>query len=266
MFYRNRKYSPVDLSAFVAVITFAATVIALLILSSTGSQVCAAEPVLFSAQYEVSKGIMSIGHTTRSLEKLEDGNYKFESLSKPGGVAKLFTSGKVRETSIWKWDNANFVPVNYRYKNSSSANRDVILTFDWEKHEVTNSINGDPWTMPIEPGTLDKLLFQMKIMHDLQQGHTTFSYPVADGGKLKTYDISVTGEKIVKMDIGTFNTVVVEYKKNDRTTKMWCAKELNFLPVRIEQQKDDGGSVTADLIKLSGIVIPESAKPKPDKK
>lgn len=232
-----------------------------LLLSVTHTLALASDsPVLFNAKYEVSKGIMSIGTTVRSVEKTKDGHYKFESVSKPGGVAKLFTSGKVRETSIWQWQEQQFIPIFYHYKNSGNSKREVKLDFDWEGMEVTNTINGDPWKMSVETGTLDKLLYQLKLMHDLQQGQTTFSYHVADGGKLKTYDIKVTGEQVIELEIGTFNTVVVEYKKNDRVTTMWCAKELQYFPVRIEQQKEEDSAVTADLVKLNGINIPDSVK------
>jgi hypothetical protein len=218
-------------------------------------------PVPFTAQYQVTKGVMSVGSTTRTLHDKGNGNFVFESVTKPGGIAKLFTRGKVVERSYWHWQENNFIPNEYTYQNSSDQKRDVKLIFDWQAFEVTNIINGDPWTMALEENALDKLLYQLAIMYDLSAGKNSLVYKVADGGTMKTYDVAISGTERLSTDMGVFDTIKVVITKNNRQTTLWCAEKLQFLPVRIEQRKDDDGPITANLIELEGIPLPGRQSP-----
>ena len=222
------------------------------------------EPTPFTAKYKVTKGIMSVGSTKRTLKDEGNGYYVFESVTEPGGIAKLFTTGKVVERSFWRFQNNKLVPHEYTYTNSGDQKRDVKLEFDWDNYKVTNIINGDPWTMDIAEETLDKLNYQLAIMYDLSQGKNKLLYQVADGGKMKTYDIKIEGEVRLVTELGTFNTLKIVRSTENRTTIMWCAKELQYLPVKIEQKKKDG-SVTAELVDVSGIPYTSKQKQKPVK-
>lgn len=244
------------------------SVILTVVLSVNALATAAQTPTPFTAHYQVTKGVMSVGSTKRTLQDKGNGQFVFESVTKPGGIAKLFTRGKVVERSHWRLNDNRLVPHEYTYKNSSDQKRDVKLLFNWEQNEVTNIINGDPWKMELEDNTLDKLLYQLAIMYDLTDGKTNLIYKVADGGAMKTYDIKITGMERVSIDLGDFDTVKVVVTKSTRLTTLWCAKELQFLPVRIEQRKkDDDVPVTANLIELEGIPLPSrksyEAVPKP---
>lgn len=213
-------------------------------------------PIPFIAEYQVTKGVMSVGSTTRILHDKGEGNFVFESITKPGGIAKLFTRGKVVERSYWRLQESNLVPHEYTYQNSSDQKRDVKLIFNWQAFEVTNIINGDPWTMELEENTLDKLLYQLAIMYDLSAGKDSLIYRVADGGTMKTYNVAISGTERLTTELGVFDTVKVVITKNKRTTTLWCAQQLQYLPVRIEQRKKDDGPITANLIELQGIPLP----------
>jgi hypothetical protein len=216
-------------------------------------------PTPFTAHYQVTKGVMSVGRTTRTLRDNGKGEFIFESVTKPGGIATLFTRGKVVERSHWRWQDNNLVPYEYIYQNSSDQKRDVKLIFNWQSLQVTNIINGDPWTMQLEENTLDKLLYQLAIMYDLNAGKENLSYKVADGGTMKIYDVAIGGKEKLAIEMGVFDTIKVVITKNNRQTTLWCAKKLQYLPVRIEQQKEeDDGRITADLIELEGIPLPGS--------
>jgi hypothetical protein len=110
--------------------------------------------------------------------------------------------------------------------------------------------------MDLEENTLDKLLYQLAIMYDLSAGKNSLIYKVADGGTMKTYDVVISGKERLAMEIGVFDTIKVVITKNNRQTTLWCAEKLQFLPVRIEQRKEDDGPITANLIELTGIPLP----------
>lgn len=265
-FYITNKLTPtyqsLPLFKTCKILTAALNSVLLLLLTTGNSfaDTIGIKPTPFTAEYKVTKGIMSVGSTHRKLEDKGNGYFLFESVTKPGGIAKLFTSGKVVERSYWRLLGDKLVPQEYEYTNSSDQKRNVKVKFDWDNNKVTNTVNGDPWTMDVEEETLDKLIFQLAVMYDLSQGATLLMYQVADGGKTKTYNIEIMGEERVVTELGTFNTIKVVRTNNKRTTTMWCAKELQYLPARIEQKKEDDSPVTADLVDLSGIPVPKETK------
>jgi len=213
----------------------------------------AALPEQFTAIYSVKTAGVTIGETRRELSQ-KNGLYLFESITRPKGIAKLFTDGQVIERSQWQFFQNRPRPLNYTFFNSGSKkNRNIKLDFDWEKNRVINTINDKPWSMPLEHDTSDKLLYQLRIMQDLPTDNEALRYPVADGGKLKYYIIEILGTEQIRTPLGVFTATRLRYTKGRRKTTLWCAEELQYLPVRIEQRKDDDSPVTAVLTSVKGI-------------
>jgi len=210
-------------------------------------------PDQFTAVYSVKKAGVTIAETKRVLSR-ENDQYLFESITRPSGIATLFTDGQVVERSQWQFFQDKPRPLQYTFFNSGGKKkRNVTLNFDWDKNQVTNTINGEPWSMALEYGTSDKLLYQLRIMQDLPTANGALRYPVADGGKLKYYDIKIIGKERIRTPLGIFTTVRLQHTKGRRKTTMWCAEELQYLPVRIEQRKGSDSAVTAVLTKVKGF-------------
>ena len=211
-------------------------------------------PSPFTAVYALKKGPIIIGETRRSLIIDNEGNNIFESVTRPRGVAKLITRGQIVERSRWIVQQDRLTPLEYTYFNTGSEqSHDVHLYFDWQAHTITNTINGDPWHMPLVDGAQDRLLYQLQLMQDLQDGKTKISYPVADGGKLKTYALERMGVETITTPLGTFETVRLRLVHGKRQTTIWCAATLDFLPVRIEQRTEDEGPLNAVLESVKGL-------------
>lgn len=229
-------------------------------LMGIGNSQAAPFPEQFSASYDVKKAGITIGETRRVLSR-ENGQYLFESITRPVGIATLFTNGQVVERSLWQFFQGQPRPMQYTFFNSGSKKkRNIQLDFDWEKNQVINIINNKPWTMPLEHGTSDKLLYQLRIMQDLATASGSLRYPVADGGKLKYYDIKILGRERIRTPLGTFEAVRLQHTKKGRQTTMWCAQELDYLPVRIEQRKNNDSPVVAVLTSVSGF-NPKNKRP-----
>ncbi len=213
-------------------------------------------PESFEAVYELKKGFVTFGETRRTLKKLEQGRFTYESKTKPTGFAAFFVKGEVSEKSIWQFQGERLQPLEFSYLNTGGGKkREVELKFDWQAKKVTNRINGDPWTMALTDGTLDKLLYQLSLMKDLAAGKKQMKYAIADGGKLKTYDIRVRGEETIETPAGKFDTIIVAREGDERSTTMWCAKSLNYLPVKIQQIEADGNRFSAELSQVKGLPV-----------
>jgi hypothetical protein len=94
------------------------------------------------------------------------------------------------------------------------------------------------------------------MMLALQQDKKDVTFNVADGGKLKEYRFKVVGQETLEVPAGTFATVKVTKLRNNkkRQTYVWCAPELNYLPVRIWQRETDDSVYTSDLESFSGAL------------
>ncbi len=223
-------------------------------------------PEEFSAYYQSAKGLIS-GKTIISLKPVEDGGYLYQSLTTVTGLMSVFAEGEILEQSYWQYDNNKIRPMKYIYRRTSKKNRNVELTFDWQNYRVTNSINSDPWKMDIQDNTLDKLVYQLVMMRDLQkeaeetetkkendkEKKKKLIYSIADGGKLKNYELVILGKEKINTKLGVLETVKVSRTNARRTLTMWCAPKFGYLPVWIRQEKKGGTNYTAKIYKLEGF-------------
>ena len=212
-------------------------------------------PTRFTAVYDVKKGPVTIGETRRTLMPDGPDAFVFESVTRPTGMSRLLRSGQVVERSRWTWHGRHLRPLEYTYfSRGGEAPRTVNLRFDWQRRQLTNSINGEPWQMPLgDDLTVDKLLFQLRLMHDLPTTQRWLRYPVADGGRLKTYRLEILGTETIRIPSGTWKTIRVRSNNGALQTTFWCAERLRYLPVRIERRRADGSVVNAVLRSQQGL-------------
>ena len=97
---------------------------------------------------------------------------------------------------------------------------------------------------------LDKLVYQAQLMFDLGNSPEELNYDIADKSKLKTYLIRNLGVERVETDAGHFDTVKLERAStgSQRRTRVWCASELGWLPVKVEP-RDKKGAVTIAVLR-----------------
>ena len=177
----------------------------------------------------------------------------------------MFRNDKVSESSLFKLHNQHLRPLEYRFDHTGSKKeRHAYLKFDWIKREVANTVEGHTWEMEIPEKALDKLIVQLAVMMDLDAGKQELVYAIADGGKLKEYTFGIVGKEKLRVPAGEYETVKLERlrKDNDRTTYLWCAPSLGYLPVRIKQiEHEDGVTYLSELKQTSLGVQPVGTVP-----
>ena len=222
--------------------------------SPAGAENVAALPT-FEVEYTLYAKNTKAARIIRSLERLDENIYEYRSETKTVGLVSLFKKVHIVETSNLMVQDHLLQPVLYSYKRTGDKKkRDVSIEFNWHGRKIKNTINGDFWHMPIEPAVMDKLLYQLAIMYDLQNGHTPDTYLIADGGGIKTYRFERLGEETVETPLGSFNTIKMLRHKpgSSRRSVFWCAPELNFLQVKVEHTEKDGSRTVAVIKSLQG--------------
>ena len=234
-------------------ITMAALLLAFTGMTCTSS---AQEQTLpeFEAFYDVYRSGIKIARTQRTFAHQQDGTLIYRSETKVAGIAAIFRNDRIIEQSIWQYIDGRAVPHQYLYEHTgSSKERNVTIDFDWDKNQITNSINGSPWQMPAAEGMLDKLLYQYSIMLDMQAGKSSLHYTIADGGTEKIYRFEKLGEEVLETPLGNLKTIKMKRYRpdSDRESIFWSAPELGYLPVKLENT-DDGVKTVVVIKALSG--------------
>ncbi len=214
-------------------------------------------PTPFKAEYSLHSKGFEVAHITRLFRPLPDGTYIYESNSHTVGVLSLFRDDRIVERSHWQPTDSGFQPLHYTYRHTGSKkNRDVKIDFDWKNSKVSMWVNDDHWQMTLEPGTLDKMVYQLAVMRDLQRGLETFHYRIADGGKMKSYNFEAFKQEPVQTPYGDFdNALKVERFRDDREreTIFWCVPQLDYLPVKVVNIEPDGLKTTAVLKQYAAL-------------
>ena len=202
----------------------------------------------FEAQYSLyAKGVV-VASITRRLAEFDDNSYEYRSETKTTGLVALFKRVRVVETSRFSLQGQQLRPDYYSYARSGGKEkRDVSVLFDWTDNRIKHTINGESWQMPAQPGVMDKLLYELAIRHDVDNGHSPVVYQVADGGGIRTYNFERLGEETISTPLGTHETIKMVRRKSNsgRVTVFWCAKDLDFLAVQVEFIEQDGSKTRA---------------------
>lgn len=202
----------------------------------------------FEAEYRVKMGALR-GAMRMSLTHGEDGLVA-SSLLEPRGLAGLFARGRVEETAWLAIDADRVVPQRYAMIDTiDKDNEEIAMNFDWVTQVASGSSADGDFDHAIDLATYDRTSIQYALMLDLLHGRSAAQYTMLDGKRRKALTISHLGDSVVKVPLGEFKVRKVRHQaaNSSRMVTLYCAPELGFLPVRIEQHRKGKLVVRADL-------------------
>jgi len=203
----------------------------------------AAAPAPYRMTYRLTSDTTVIGELVQTLQRTTPGRWRFRSELNPSGFLISLVSGRIVEVTELEEQAGRLRPLGYRFERRGlGRNRDVTVTFDWAAGRAHNEVNGKRWSMEIPADALDKHSLLLVVAGDLAAGRTVDAYPVADGGKLKTYGHEALGEERVATPLGELATLKLDRTRvgKEDGTLFWHAPALDHLPVRVERVDDDG--------------------------
>ncbi len=269
----EKSYSLISKTAIFYALPFILLLIFSLISMAAGKQGIAANKAIapdtrttlkpFVATYMITamglEGInvtnsLSIGSSNKNADG-EKQAYHFKSYSMPVGLLAFKKDETRDEQSEGLILDGHIRPDRYSYLQirDNKTRRSVELIFDWENEEVSNhhKHKNSKWSMPVVQKTVDKLSYQLSLMLELAgKPEKNFSFHVADGGKLKEYRFEIVGEERVYTSLGSYKTLKIQHQRyqKDKNITLWCAPELNYLPVKIIQVETDKPTFISTLI------------------
>lgn len=212
------------------------------------------EPVTFRATYKIYNAGMEIAESEREVGKSAANEYYYRAVSHTTGFISMFRKDRIVEQSQWKFVNNELQPVKYTYsRTKSKKDKEVSVFFDRSRKIIANRINDNTIELPLAEDALDKLLYQYAIMHDLRNGRFPAQYTIADARKIKTYRFEAAGEEKIATPLGELHTIKISRIDDNRKLVFWCAPQLEYLPVQIEDTREDGAVRLTVLQKVEGL-------------
>lgn len=212
--------------------------VALLIAVSFALPAPAAELTPHRAEYKVRIAVIS-GQLNTELRRTDDG-YTAQHVVKATGLARMFTSGTIDVSSTFTTGSDGVRPVSYHSVDTITKEPEAHIRFDWSTNQASGTVGGDEVLLQLDGLSHDAVSIQYELMHDLLNGGPSATYVIFDVDKMRPVQVSNTGKKTVQTQAGSFDVVGIRHHREDksRTTTLWCAPELDYLPVVIEQHRD----------------------------
>jgi hypothetical protein len=206
----------------------------------------------FKMDYKVSLGGISLGSAKAELRRERDGRYIFEKTAVANGLARMFLSDSISERAEWQLIDG--YPKAMRFEANEKDGGDYkreLIVFDWNQNKVLTTWIDETKQIDIPGVAFDRLTLEMRMMLDVRESVETYEYALIERGKLKMRRFVPEGSERVKTPAGTFDTVKYRLVRKDsdrRSTLFWLARELGFLPVRMEHHDKKHGLVVAMVL------------------
>ena len=179
----------------------------------------------------------------RTLTELGDGIWELRMISK-----NFFA--KYEEVSRFKLDQSGYpIPIENHFAGRLfGVKRKEVTRFDWDQGIATWQKKDEIRTVALEPGMVDRILYQLLLSIDVSQGIDSVSYSFINRGNPKTYDFTSLGSETISVNGTAIEAVKMRRTddKNEKETTLWLAPDMNYELVKIHHH-DDGVDYKMEL-------------------
>jgi hypothetical protein len=205
----------------------------------------------FEASYAWSWHGMTVAVSTLKLEQQGD-TWVYTSKSDPRGLGRMFSERPVQK-GVLEVTESGVRPLSYDADDgTSSTKRDAHVQFDWEHNRATGVYEDTKVDMPLQPGIQDDLSVQISLMVELLAGREPNHSQLIDRNTVREYSYIREGEETLSTAVGNINTIVYRSQKkySSRVTRFWCAPSRGYIPMKVEQKKDDDVQWTMQILSV----------------
>jgi hypothetical protein len=206
----------------------------------------------YIAQYKTTTRGMEI-NLTRKLKPGANGSY---TLTNHG---KIMVVG-FHEVSVFQVAGSRIIPKSYVYQGTGLINRRREVHFTPGTDTIRSLYKEQWYDLPRTDKTLDRMSQQeqlrLLLINDTTPGEN-LSVQVADGKRVKDYQLIFVGEEVVETGIGPVQALHFErvHDDADRKSDMWLAPAWDYLMVKTTHV-EDGNPVEVILNSASIDGIP----------
>ena len=194
---------------------------------------------------------MTVAVSTLKLERTGD-TWTFSSRSEARGIGRI-ASGVFPplQVSVVRVTDQGVLPQSFK-SSGGSADKSIELDYNWQTHRVSGTYEGTKVDLPLTPRVQDDGSVQLGLMVELLAGRTPPNVQLIDKNSVREYEFSRDGEATIKTAMGDVHTLVFKSQKKNspRITRFWCAPDHGYIPMRVQQKKDDDVQWTLEIQSL----------------
>ena len=201
-----------------------------------------------TAEYRIK--ISVVGGRLSTELKSTDSGYVARHFVEPTGMSKIIAHGDITEISEFAAGDDGIYPI--AYQTNDTIDKDdprADIRFDWNTFEASGTVNDEEFHTSLDRLRQDRVSIQYALMHDLLNDQLSAQYYLFEADKIKTLNVRSIGTRQIEVPAGTFTAVGIQHQaeNSSRVTTLWCAEELGYLPVVIEQHRKGKLRVRATL-------------------
>jgi hypothetical protein len=212
---------------------------------------------LYTATYQVKYDGKDVGTAQFKVQFDENrGIYEFSSRTQVKGFLKLARPNPAIERSEFRIVDGRVQPLEFWYEDGSRKGEDNShIVFEWDRNVAVVESGGGRREVALQPGALDRGSVQVAVMRDLAMTGKTARYWLTDEDSTQAYEYTDHGEATTATGIGQLATksLMQQREGSSRSTWLWVAPELRFVPVYVEQRRDGEVRTAFTLQSVDGL-------------
>jgi hypothetical protein len=211
----------------------------------------AAPPAAVKASYDVFKDGLHIAITEENFEKSGD-KFRIVSDSNPAGLLAMFVRTKVKVESSGTINSSGLKPDKLDYGRLDDASKNVSAAFDWRANELRLNFDGRSETLPLAPGTQDRLSVMYQFLFLTPEKVRVLEFPMTNGKKIEHYRYELAGTEDLDTPLGRIKTLhLVKHRDpGENGTEVWLAADRNLFPVKLLILENDGSRFEQVITRL----------------
>jgi len=194
----------------------------------------ASDPAPFVATYAIAWHGVPAGSSTLELRETAPRLYLYTSTDSAYGIFRLAFPHSLRQSSRFRIAAGEVEPLAFQ---TAGTGNDVMAQFDWKIGQVTGLAKGKLLDLKLQPGTQDPLSVQIAIMLKLQARDPPHSFWMLNTDEIDRFQYVRHEETTLDTPLGELRTILYTSHEagSDKTTYLWLAPALDYMPARAEQ-------------------------------
>jgi hypothetical protein len=218
-----------------------AFLIACLTVGAIASGNTLAAPKAVKAIYSVTMNGMPIGSISEQFEA-EGANYHIVSETKPTGLAVFLQRQPLRFLSRGEVTQGGLKPTQFEGRRNATDAPQVSAEFDWAQSQVQLNYNGKAESLPLNPGTQDRLSIMYQLMFLPPDKSRYVQYWMTNGRKLDLYRYRAEPNVGLDTPLGHLKTVhlVKQREAGESQAEVWISPRHQNVAVKVVIIEKDG--------------------------
>lgn len=193
-------------------------------------------PARLNLSYTVraGEGGFNLGRAIYSWQQ-RDGRYTLVSVAEATGLASLFVSGRLVQTSEGSITPHGLRPEQYWL--SRNERKQDVARFDWVQERLVQGSDG----VELPPGSQDVLSFPFHLAMTVDDSAREWTLWVSNGRKLRDYLFRNLGRERLTLHEGEIETLHLQGRRDgEGTLDVWLVPSRHWLPLRIRTLDQKG--------------------------